>query len=298
VRQLGRWLLAKNFHAAVVGFLCALLPLFTLPGDFFASILVAFVTLRKGAKSGLVVLMWIALPGIALLALGQLSLFDVLWVRCVLVWGLALLLRRTGSWQYVLYLMTIIGLLGVSFFHVWMGDPVSFWMAKLSAYVLEMSKAFSLSSDVIAKNVETLAAFATGMMVFVVLIGLFLQMLIARYWQAALFNPGGLRQEAMNIRVDVIGSTFFLLALVLALFKVPLVIDMLPVLVLPFAIAGLSLLHMVAYCHSGWKPALVVLYVALFFMPYLSLVLALFGVSDVWLNYRKRWQLFIPPKAL
>lgn len=291
MRKLGQWILAKNLHAASIAFLCALLPLVKLPGDFLASILVAFVTLRKGAKPGLVVLMWIALPGLALLFLGKLSLFDVLWVRCLLIWCLALVLRHTRSWLYVLYLMTVFGLLGVLFFHAWMADPISFWSAKLSVYVLEMSKLMSMSTESVSKNVALVAAFATGLMVLVVQVGLFIQLLLARYWQAHLFNLGGLKREILNIRTERIGAGVFLLALLLAFFKIALVIDMLPVLILPFAIAGISLVHLWVHCHKAWSIALFVLYALLFLVPYVGFLLALLGASDVWLDYRQRWHL-------
>ena len=67
MRKLGGYLLANNRRAAILAFVCALLPLIGLPGDLLTAILVGFITLRKGAKAGLFLLAFVALPTISFL---------------------------------------------------------------------------------------------------------------------------------------------------------------------------------------------------------------------------------------
>ena len=77
MKKLGEFLLAKDSHAIVIAFLCALLPIFYIPTGFIAVIIVGLVTLQKGPKSGFWLLTWIALPSIALLVLREIGLFDI-----------------------------------------------------------------------------------------------------------------------------------------------------------------------------------------------------------------------------
>ncbi len=291
MHKFGQWLLAKNINASIVAFVCALLPAITLPGEFLASILVAFITLRKGAKSGLVVLTWVALPAVAMMFIGKLSLFDVLLARCVVVWALAILLRQTHSWSLLLAVLAVIGAVGVAFFHVWIADPVSFWSAKLSIYFLQMAEMLPLPAADIKANVALIAGFATGLLAFVVVAGIFIQLLLARWWQASLFNPGGLGKEAKMIRVNPWVSGVFVLAIIGACFKQALLVDMMPVLMIPFIVAGFSLLHwwMIHKPQLTW--VLVVVYVGFIFFPYVSMSLALYGMADSWVDFRRRYQL-------
>ncbi len=291
MKKLGQWLLAKDINASIVAFICALLPAITLPGEFFASIIVALVTLRKGAKSGLFVLLWVALPAIAMILIGKLSLFDVMLARCVLVWALALVLRQMRSWSLVVMLLAVVGGLGVVFFHAWVADPVSFWSAKLSVYFLQMARELPLPANDVQANVQMIAGFATGLLAFVVIAGLFLQVFLARCWQASLFNPGGLRKEAVTIRVNPYASLVLVLAFVAAYFKVAIVVDMLPVLLIPFIVAGLSFIHWWVGHKQGMGFVLAVVYIGFVLFPYVSLFLALLGVADSWADLRKRYQL-------
>lgn len=291
MHKFGQWLLAKNINASIVAFVCALLPAITLPGEFLASILVAFVTLRKGAKSGLVVLTWVALPAVAMMFIGKLSLFDVLLARCVVVWVLALLLRQTHSWSLVVTVLAVIGAVGVAFFHVWIADPVSFWSAKLSIYFLQMAEMLPLPAATIKANVALIAGFATGLLAFVVVAGIFLQLLLARWWQASLFNPGGLSNEARLIRVNPWVSGVYVLTIIGACFKQALLVDMMPVLMIPFVIAGFSLLHWWVAQKSQWTWVLILVYLGFVLFPYVSMSVALYGLADSWVDFRRRYQL-------
>ncbi|MDF1797129.1 MAG: hypothetical protein P1U63_11395 [Coxiellaceae bacterium] len=291
MQKIGHWLLAKNMNASIVAFVCALLPAITLPGEFLASIIVALVTLRKGGKSGLMVLTWVALPAVAMMLIGKLSLFDIMLARCVLVWALALVLRQMRSWSLVIMLLTVVGAVGVVFFHAWIADPVSFWSAKLSIYFLDMAKSLPLPADNIKDNVQLIAGFATGLLAFVVVLGIFLQLFLARCWQSSLYNPGGLRKEAHQIRVNQWASLVLIFIVIAACFKIAILIDMLPVLLIPFIVAGLSFIHW--WVNQKQKAAflLVLVYVGFVLFPYVSIALALLGIADSWVDLRSRFQL-------
>jgi hypothetical protein len=293
VHRIGEWLLEKNMHAALVAFVCTLLPLVGLPGDFLASIIVAFVTLRKGMRQGLYILAWVALPSIALLFLHEMGTFDVMLARCIIVWLIAGVLHKTHSWARVLYVLVIIGLIGVTAFHAVVSDPIGWWASRITAYLASIAKEAQLPASELTAHATRLATFATGLMTMVILLGVFLQLMIARFWQAAIFNKGGLRHEGLNIRMSHVMSIVLMVAFIASLFHVAIIVDWLPVLLLPFLIAGLSLLHMCVEQKRVWIFGMAFLYVAMVLVPYIAGVVALIGFIDSWLDIRKKYQLTV-----
>jgi hypothetical protein len=291
VQRLGEWLLAKDIHAAIIALVCTLLPLIGLPGDFCVSIVVALITLRKGPLSGLFVLAWVALPAIALMYWHDLGTFDVLLARSAVVWLMAAILHKTASWKLVLYALAAVGVLVVIGFHSVIGDVGLWWSKRISSLLMEVLKEAPLQAQEVQSVTQRIASIATGLVMFVSSLVLFLQLLIARYWQASLFNPRGLRKEALNLRVGPLMTMLLLAALIGSLMHIGLFIDCLPVLILPFLVAGMSLLHMMVHHKDSGRFALVFLYVVAFFMPYVLLLVALIGAADSWLDFRVRYQL-------
>src|SRR3989338_1978895 len=97
MKKLGKYLLTDNRRAAVTALLCAVVPLI---GGILAAVIVGLITLRKGYKAGLLVLHRF-----------DYNLFDMLLLRCVLVWMFAVMLRRTHSWALTLELFVFLGAL-------------------------------------------------------------------------------------------------------------------------------------------------------------------------------------------
>jgi len=293
VRKLGEFLLASQRNAAIVAFLCTLLPLIKLPGGFLASILVGFVTLCRGAKAGLFVLAWVALPAVSLMYLHRFGVFDVLLLRCVLVWMLAIVLRKYGSWRLALEFAVVIGLIAIVGVHLFIGDPHGWWVSHLTTYVSEVSKVTSwkLSATDTQHLIHRFAPIATGITTFVILFGTWLLLFLARWWQSTLFAPGELRKEFIEVRMSR-GLAVVLLVSVIGIFmKLAFVIDFFPVLMLPFMIGGLSILHFVASIKKGLVLLVVLMYVGLLFLPFfIVLLLAAAGYFDAWFDFRKRFK--------
>ncbi len=138
VKKLGEFLLAKDANAIVVAFFCALLPVFSIPTGFIAAIIVGLVTLQKGPKSGLWLLAWVALPAIALLVLHQVGQFDVLFLRCVVVWIFASLLYRYHAWRLLLELMAYSGTALIVVLHFYVPHLHHWWTTELTAYIQQL----------------------------------------------------------------------------------------------------------------------------------------------------------------
>lgn len=292
MRKSGTYLLANPLHAMAAALICAILPLLSIPGGVLAAILVGFVTLCRGYRMGLWVLLGVAIPVVMVAIWKQAVLFDLVLLRCLLVWLLAGLLRITVSWRLVLETMTVLGILVVLGFHLLVDDVPGWWTAILQRYQFFLNSilAGQAAEEKVRQMVMQIIPIATGLFTALMLLGGFCQLLLARWWQAAVFRPGGLAKEFVEIRSGFILSGLLTLTLLIALFGVDFAIDLLPVTVLPLTISGLSLLHKWVRYNRKIIYLLIVVYIGLIFLPMvLIMVLALVGYVDSGYDFRKRY---------
>ncbi len=300
MRKLSEYLLANPLYAMAVALFCALLPLAGIPGGFLAAILVGFVTLCRDSKTGLLVLAGVAIPVLALAVWKQTFFIDLVLVRCAFIWALASILRKWISWRLVLEVMTILGILIVLGFYLFLGDVSAWWSEVFSHYEKLLNSMFSgqLTEDKVHEMVVKLIPFATGFFVSLLLAGTALQLFLARWWQAALFNSGGLGREFREIRAGIILASIFTLTLIAALSGFAFAIDLLPVVILPLIIDGLSLLHKWGHHNKKIVYLIVTVYIGFVFLPvFVLIILALAGYIDCCYDLRKRY-FNIPKKGV
>ena len=121
------------------------------------------------------------------------------------------------------------------------------------------------------------------------MMNMIMSVLFARWWQSRLFNLGGFRKEFYRLRIPTIILPVFIIILVLALtvnepwqdmFK-----DILIVSVFMYLIQGISFAHRTVdklKLSVGW---LVFLYCLLMLVPQMGLIIACFGIVDVFSNW-------------
>src|SRR3990167_3316715 len=101
--KLGNWLLKDRRYAATLALLFSLLPLLGLPTSWMTSVIIAFITLQKGLKEGLFVVLWASLPAVILWYLGgSLFIIAMFIMQYLLVSYLASLWREYKSLTLVL----------------------------------------------------------------------------------------------------------------------------------------------------------------------------------------------------
>jgi hypothetical protein len=132
----------------------------------------------------------------------------------------------------------------------------------------------------------------TGMLVAALVLGLTLSLFLARWWQAALYNPGGFRREFHGLRL---GRNFALVTLgTLALsmmasgWLAEVGANALIVLVAAYLLHGLGLLHGIVAAkgiHVGW---LITVYALTLILPQSTLLLAVAAFADSWVDIRAR----------
>jgi len=113
-------------------------------------------------------------------------------------------------------------------------------------------------------------------------------LIIARWWQAQLYNAGGFRLEFHALRlspVQVVGL-MLVAASLLAMGPAFRLWAWLPL--VPMLFAGLALTHAMLTAR-GWGGWLGLFYAVLLLLPPIKQFLVVLAAMDGWLDFRRRW---------
>jgi len=216
----------------------------------------------------------------------------------VLIWLFAVLLRQYSNWSFVLEAAVLVGVIGVGLAHLLHPDLQGWWEQALGSYFSQTSgmvDALKATSDQSLQEIQagviaSIKTYATGFLAVSILFNVLLQLIVARWWQSALFNPGGLRKELYQIRLGYLTAGLFVLLVLLGYFKSALALDEIPIFYAAFGMAGLSLIHYLigSYLSLNWFwLALVYLGIIVLF-PLSMVAIAIIALFDTGLDFRKR----------
>ncbi|QEY59495.1 hypothetical protein FXF61_10145 [Pseudomonas sp. C27(2019)] len=246
MRILAEFIMRGRVQAITVVALASAVPMMF----WLSAAAVSLVLLRRGLNDALSVIVWALLPALMWAYFADprplLGLVGAI--------ALAYTLRATGSWSRVLLVSLLIGVFCTWVLGVVFAQPLTDLAAELNALMPKvLSELYEqLTTEQRLQLQSLIVPVLTGLMAAVLQILCVLSVLIARYWQAVLYNPGGFALEFQGLRLPV-GVVF------------PLVFGMLfapslgiqaavltPVCSVPLMIAGLAVVHgLVARYRSG-----------------------------------------------
>lgn len=286
MRSLAEFVLRGRWQAVLTALLFSVLPFL----GWMADVVMILVTLRKGAKEGAFVLLWVLLPSVILALRG----YPLLWVYNVfggslLAYGLALILRYTGSWAIVLQAGVLVGIVAVVGIHIYMPSITDTWIKLANTYLPAAQKTFNIPLTIDHKWLVRFASVATGIQALILLFGNLFNIAVARWLQALLYNPQGLHKELYNIRMGNIAIIALIIIALFSMFGNKIALDCLILALAPFMCAGLSLVHCIAAASKSpwlWLIGFYFMLVALFI--YFAALLVMMGLIDTWQDFRKR----------
>jgi hypothetical protein len=296
LRKVADFLLARRINAAIIVFLLCLYPT---PLVSIAMVIVAFLTLRLGAKAGAFLMLWALLPFVAhAYVLHSLSVVLSAAAGFVLLWLCSLMLRQQFSWDALLYMIVFVAVITVFAVHAFVPDVHAYWVH----YMMQMEKQLVLASGessqatehVLSRGTTIVSMFMTGLMVSTFMLAMAMKLLFARWWQSLLYQPGGLQAELHGIRFSIWFSICFLVFIAASLMRVHVAIDVLPVFLCAFFFAALSLAHAMIKQKKkalGWFLFLYLL-LSLFF-PYVAALFVVLALLDSWFDFRKKYSLLV-----
>ena len=256
---------------------------------------IALTTLRLGAREGLKTAAFAAAFVLVVrLGLGQglgtsLMLVTMAWLPAWLL-ACTLAVRRAQDWPLllaaVMVLMYAVGL------RLTVGDVTVFWRDKLKVLFELMAK--DAGAHFTAEQMQFIVAQTHSWTVIAMFCILAAVILLARWWQAELYNPGGFGAEFRELRMPrKVTLLTGVLALAYALgSKGVLVLDLAGdacvLLVVLFALQGLAVVHFMARVKGLAGAWLVTLYVMLALVPQVAgPILATTGLADNIVDFRR-----------
>ena len=253
---------------------------------WISAAVVALVILRKGVGQGGWLLLWALLPaGALLLMFGDSGPLALLISTTVL----AVVLRGTVSLPFAVLASVPIGALtglGLLLFgQSLLEQMVGFFDQFLSNLEQQLSDNGGNAVELVRPTVVQIAGMMGAANAAIAVACL----LLARWWQAALYNPGGFAEEFRALYFPpAMAAMMTLAALALASlgaeYRTWAVIAL-----IPLHFAGLALVHArVAWRGqgSGW---LVGFYLAWLFFDPVKLLVVFAAIADSWFRFRQRW---------
>ena len=155
-------------------------------------------------------------------------------------------------------------------------------MSDLTELFVSVSE--QLEKDYVMPDTSGVLAWVAWMTAFSALLGV----VVARWWQALLFNPGGFQQEFQGIRLESKVGLGCLLLVILGFTLLSEFQFWLQLASIPLIVCGLSLLHYTAKVKKAGGYWLVLMYLGLFLGPVMSGLLVALGAIDSVLNLRAR----------
>ena len=287
------FIMAGRIQAAFFVVLSTLISLMLPPLIVFSNAAIALITLRKGWRQGisytLLATFTLVLVSITLHKPANSGIIAgvTTWLPMVLI---ASALAMTKSWSKTLLLTLIISAVGVILFHTVQPDATAYWKPVLEQMKPLLQQAYQLNDGDIDDKINTVASWMTGTFAAALAIIATLSLIIARNWQAQLYNPGGFGEEFRQIRINKQAAIALVVAIVVAVLSGnQLIIELIMVGLAIFMFQGLSLAHALVKQRemgSGW---LIGLYVLLFLLLIQMIVLlAAFAIIDSFVDFRKK----------
>lgn len=280
-------ILVSRVYAIFLITLLAIIP-FT---PWLGSVLIGFITLRKGAKYSFSVLVSAILAFaikktyVVPIEVGLLKGFLV-FLPCYL---LAQVLRTTSDWQRVAkgaFALVFLMSLSIKLFLPESSQAIFAIFKSVVHDVQPQSPLDDWLQGSSSQEHQFLADYLIGLQLLMVTFGGLTALMFARSIQGRLFYRGGFQKEMRNFKGEK--QILFLLGFIAALAVMgnTVAMNMIPVLLLYFILAGVSLVY---HAMARKKPfnRFLLLLIPVFIIPYVILPLyLLFGTLDSLFNFR------------
>lgn len=283
MRALADFIMRGRVQATLVVVGCAALPLLF----WLSAAAGSLVFLRRGFKDASGVLAWALLPALAWWYFGEPRTLMVLLGTL----GLAALLRAGHSWNRVLLSSIALGLVYGAVLGSVFREPIDTLAQEIAKILPQMLDGIyqKLTVEERGRLEGLIAPVLTGLIAALLQAVSVLALMLGRYWQAALYNPGGFGREFRAVRLPLaVALVLLVLILVGPNFGTELAM-LTPLCTIPLVFAGLAVMHGLVAQGRLAKFWLVGLYVTLLlFMQLIYPLLVVLAIVDSLIDFRGR----------
>ena len=257
---------------------------------FVSQAALGLVTLRKGWQEGLLITLWASLPAFVGLWLGQVPVSVAVAMIAIFYVGYiaSCVLRAKVSWPVTLSALVALSTLatlvvvGVSdnfveqvsgFFRDLMTPP----NGELSEEAAQFVSNWSVQS-------------ASGLVAYWIGIGALVGVLVSRWWQALLYNPGGFQQEFHALRLPMSIAIISAVTWLYAMSQGAQYTFWANVFGLPLWVSGMAMVHWLVARFKLNVAALVAMYILVPLLPKGIVILMLLALLDAGLDLRNKFK--------
>jgi hypothetical protein len=262
---------------------CAALPLLF----WLSAAAGCLVLLRRGLSDAMGVLAWALLPALVWWYYGDPRILMVLIGSL----GLATLLRASESWVRVLLVSVAMGLVYALILGAVFREPIEAMALELEKLLPRILEGLyqQLSVEERARLGALIAPVLNGLIAALLQIVSVLCLIVGRYWQALLYNPGGFGREFRAVRLPRVAALVLLVCMLVGPNFGPQMAMLTPLCSVPLVFAGLALMHGLVAEKRLARFWLVGLYVTLLmFMQLIYPLLVALAIVDSLIDFRGR----------
>jgi hypothetical protein len=206
-------------------------------------------------------------------------------------WSLALVLRASESWVRALLFSVAAGLV----YSAVLGAALRPQLETISQEIVKILPVSlgdlyqELPADEQARFASLISPALSGMIAALLQVVSVLSLVLGRYWQASLYNPGGFGREFRSIRIPKGLATLLIASMLVGPIFSPQMVLLAPICSVPLVFSGVSLIHGLAPHNRLAGFWLVGLYATLLlFIQLMYPLLVVLAIFDSMIDFRGR----------
>lgn len=277
---LANFILRGRVQALAVAFIGSFFPL-------ISSATIALVSLCKGAKEGLLLFLWISL----ILVLIQQASTDNPLLAAVSIASLGIMViaakvhRHLASWQWTLLATIAISVACAFSFGLLMGSEVTAFLTTVEA----MFAAINSKQQDAQISLDLTESMLLGIVATLLAIGSIMSLMLARWWQAGIYNPGGFQKEFHSFKIETKVAVILVAVLLAGQFMSKSLQIWSDLAALPLLIAGIALVHFAVKLLDQGRQWWAFLYVGIILAGKpVTVILLVLGLTDSLIDLRSR----------
>jgi hypothetical protein len=289
VKALAEFILRGRWQALLVALIGNFFPL-------ISSATIALVSLCKGTKEGILIFLWVSLALVLIQQAGSEN--PLLTAITIASFGImvtaATVHKIMASWQWTLIVIVLVAVICALGFGLLMSTSVT----ALVATAQQMLDAVKVQDSGAQLTIVITESMLLGIVATITAIGSIMSLMLARWWQAGLYNPGGFQKEFHSFTLEA--------KIAVLLIAIPIMGQLLPknsqiwaeLAVLPLLLAGIALIHFAVKLLGQGRQWLAFLYVGMIMVGKpVTLLLVVLGLTDSLIDLRSRLEGYLNAKT-
>ncbi len=248
----------------------------------------ALVWLRKGDKEGLFAAAWALIPALCIA-----YQFNSYYPLALLVPAClaSAALRVTSRWSLTLIALSAGSIITSFIVMVFGSESLQVYITAYEQITTQIQQQAMQNPELVKLLPKTLQlSTVAGVLGTTLILSSFLSLLIARYYQAKLFNPGGLQEEFHTLRLSRIETLAALLVTGFFIIQAHAYLSWIWMSIFPLLISGIAFFHFFAKQKKLATPWYVLFYIVLIVWNPFKIMMVTLAILDSFTPIRQRIQ--------